>query len=163
MWAEYIIKNKENKIMSTTKQARSPSEGIYYVVPGKDGHAIVLSQREDEIENATHMFFWEKILKSIAHEYSLKPDQIEDLKTNYMAIPRGRVVKDFDHQTFKYTGKYIVLHGGDVPVTQIRNLVEQDFGLIQLSSQKKVLWKVDDHEKMDSKDRKIFLEVIKKQ
>ena len=148
--------------MATTKQALRPSEGIYYVVPQKTGSPIIMSRREDEEENVTHMFFWKKILRVIAHEFKLDSYDIEDLKDLYQGIPRGRVQKEIDFDTHEFTGRYVVIHGGDVPVAQIKPFVHQDFGLIPLASQGKVIWKVDDHEKMDPNDRKEFLKVIKK-
>jgi len=149
--------------MATTKQALRPSEGVYYVVPQKTGSPLIMSKREDEEENVTHYFFWDKIIRVIAHEFKLKPYDVDDLKELYQGIPRGRVQKEIDFDTHDYTGKYVVLHGGDVPVTQIKPFVHQDFGLISLASEGKVIWKIDEHEKMDPDNRKEFLSIVKKQ
>ena len=131
--------------MSNSKLAAIPAEGVYYVVPRKTGGFLVLSQRSDEVDDPMHMFFWEEILNSVAREYGIKPIDMEDLKTNYMAIPRGRVQKEIDKKSLKETGGYIILHGNDVPVSQIRPLVLQDFGLAALTIAKKVKWIEDDH------------------
>lgn len=145
--------------MAFTKQALKPSEGIYYVVPQKKGSPLIMSRREDEEENVTHWGFWNKVLRVIASEFGLS--DVDDLKDKYQAIPRGRIQKEVDFDTNNYTGKYVVIHGGDVPVAQIKPFVHQDFGLIPLASQDMVVWKVDDHEKMDPVDRKTFLETVK--
>lgn len=138
--------------MSKSKQAATPSEGIYYVVPDKAGHVTVLSQRADEVDEPAHMFFWEKVLRQVAAGYGLPAHELEDLKTNYMAVPRGRVQKEIDKTTFQPTGRYVILHGGDVPVSTIQYAVLQDFGLVPLSAEKRVTWKVEAHEKMDPED-----------
>lgn len=143
--------------MSNSKQAAIPSEGIYYVVPKKDGHITVLSQRADEVEEPAHMFFWEKVLRYIAIEYHR---DMEHLSTNYMAIPRGRVQKEIDKVSFQPTGRYIILHGGDVPTSTISFAVLQDFGLVPLAAAGKVSWVVDAHEKMDPKDQKEWAATI---
>jgi hypothetical protein len=149
--------------MTTTKQALRPSEGIYYVVPQKSGAPMILAQREDEVEDAAHMFFWEKVLKVIKGEYKLSDGDVEDLLTHYTAIPRGRVSKELDPtDPMKTTGKYKILHGGDAPIAQIRNFVLTDFGLLQLDAAKRVSWEVSSHEKMDKEDRSLFLSIIKR-
>jgi hypothetical protein len=149
----------------TSKQALKPSEGIYYVIPRKKGNPIVVSRRTDEHENEDellHMFFWTNVLRSIAHEYKLKPLDVEDLKDNYMAIPRGRVQKEFDVSKQEYTGNYVIFHGGDVPTSLISNFIYQDFGLAPLASEKKVKWQVESHEKMSKEDREKFNQIVKK-
>lgn len=138
--------------MANSKLAAVPAEGIYYVVPDKKGHITVLSQRSDETDEPAHMFFWERVLRQVASGYGLPAHELEDLKTNYMAIPRGRVQKEIDPTTFQLTGRYVILHGGEVPVSTIQYAVLQDFGLVPLSAQKKVIWKVEPHEKMDPAD-----------
>ena len=149
--------------MTTSKQALTPSEGIYYVIPKKSGAPMIVAQREDEVENAAHMFFWEKVLRHIKAEYKLSEDDVEDLLTHYMAIPRGRVARELDpSDPMRRTGNYKILHGGDVPIAQIRNFVLTDFGLLQLDAQKKVTWEESSHEKMDKKDRAVFLSIIKR-
>jgi hypothetical protein len=147
----------------TSKQALKPSEGIYYVIPRKKGNPIVVSRRTDDHDNEDellHMFFWTDVLRSIAHEYKLKSVEIEDLKDNYMAIPRGRVQKEYDVGKQEYTGNYIIFHGGDVPVNLINNFVYQDFGLAPLASEKRVKWQVESHEKMSKEDREKFNQII---
>ena len=124
--------------MSNSKQALTPSEGIYYILPTRQGHNEVLSQRADDTDEPAHMFFWEKV-----------------------GVPRGRVQKEIDHIEYKPTGNYIILHGGDVPVSTIQYAVLQDFGLNELNRAGKVKWVMDDHEKMDPEDRKEFLETVK--
>ena len=147
--------------MSNSKKAYTPSEGIYYVVPNKDGHVSVFSEREDEASDSpAHMFFWDKVLRHIQHEYKLSQSDVDELKTHYMAIPRGRVQKEINHETFKPTGKYVILHGGDIPVSSVEYAVLQDFGLAGIRD--RVIWKVEPHEKMDPKDREVFKGVIKK-
>ena len=148
--------------MATTKQALKPSEGVYYVVPQKTGSPMIMSRREDEEENVTHMFFWRAVLREIVGEFDISPSDHKTLIELYQGIPRGRIQKEIDFDTHEFTGRYVVIHGGDVPVAQIKPFVHQDFGLIPLASQGKVIWKVDDHEKMDPNDRKEFLRVIKK-
>lgn len=145
----------------SSKNATIPAEGVYYVLPRINGGYSVYSLRSDETEEPLHMFYWEKVLNQVAHEYKLKPNDVEDLKTNYMAIPRGRVQKEFDKTSFKETGRYLIVHGGDVPISQIKHFVLQDFGLITLSTQDKVKWIVDSHEKMDPKDVKVLEEAKK--
>ncbi len=105
--------------------------------------------------------FGKKVLTQVAKEYKLKPADVRDLTTNYMAIPRGIVQKDIDYDTLKETGKYIIVHGGDVPVSQIKHFVLQDFGLIPLSIHNKVQWVVNNHEKTDPKDKKALKDAIK--
>jgi hypothetical protein len=149
----------------TSKSALKPSEGIFYIIPRKKGNPIVVSRRTDEHENEEdllHMFFWKNVLKSIAHEYKLKPVEVEELQDNYMAIPRGRVQKEFDVQKGEYTGDYIVFHGGEVPVNLINNFVYQDFGLAPLASEKRVKWQVESHEKMSKEDREKFNQIVNK-
>jgi hypothetical protein len=148
--------------MATTKQALRPSEGVYYVVPQKTGSPMIMSRREDEEENVTHMFFWRAVLREIVGEFDISPSDHKALIELYQGIPRGRVQKEIDFDTHKFTGRYVIIHGGDVPVAQIKPFVHQDFGLIPLASQGKVIWKIDDHEKMDPNDRKEFLKVVKK-
>jgi len=148
--------------MGMSKKALRPAEGVYYVLPKKKGGYGVYSLRSDESNEPLHMFYWEKVLNQVAHEYKLKPGDVKDLKTNYMAIPRGRVQKEFDKDTFKETGKYTVVHGGDVPLSQIKHFVLQDFGLTPLSVHNKVQWITDSHEKMDEEDRKALKDAIKR-
>jgi len=139
--------------MALTKKAYTPSEGIYYVVPRKDGHVTVLSQRADEAEDPTHMFFWGDVLVKLSMEYG---KDLSDITTNYLGLPRGRVQEELTRVVnttkFMKTGRYVVLHGDDVPVSTIRYAILQDFGLGELESQKKVVWKVEPHEKMDPSD-----------
>jgi hypothetical protein len=149
----------------TSKQAIKPSEGIYYVVPRKTGAPAVFSRRTDAHDNEDdllHIFFWENVLRSIAAEYKLKQDKVDDLKNAYMAIPRGRVVKEYDVEKRSYTGRYVIYHGGEVPINLISNFVYQDFGLYPLSNAKKVLWQIDSHEKVSKEDQELFYKVIKK-
>lgn len=148
--------------MGMSKRALKPAEGVYYIIPKKKGGYEVLSLRADESDEPLHMFYWDKVLTQVAREYKLKPADIRDLKTNYMAIPRGRVQKEIDKDTLKETGKYIIIHGGDVPLSQIKHFVLQDFGLIPLSTHKKVVWNVDSHEKMDAEDKKALKDAIKR-
>lgn len=145
-----------------SKNALKPSEGVYYVIPGKKGNYTVLSLRADESDEPLHMFFWERVLNQVASEYKLKPGDVIDLKTKYMAIPRGRVQKEIDKDTLKETGKYIIVHGGDVPLSQIKHFILQDFGLIPLSANKMVKWVVDSHEKMDAGDKEALKNAIKR-
>lgn len=147
--------------MGMSKNALKPAEGVYYILPKKNGTYGVYSLRSDESDQPLHMFYWEKVLNQVAHEYNLKSKDIENLKTSYMAIPRGRVQKEYDKTTLKETGNYIVIHGGDVPLPQIKHFILQDFGLISLSSQNKVKWEIDEHEKMDPEDKKAFEDAIK--
>lgn len=146
--------------MAITKKAYTPAEGIYYVVPQKDGHVTILAQRADETEEPTHMFFWDKVLRWLSHEYG-KPN-LSDLSTHYQGLPRGRVQEEIDPVTFRKTGRYVVLHGGEVPVSTIRYAVLQDFGLGELESQKKVVWKVEPHEKIDHSDSKAVQRALQK-
>jgi len=148
--------------MPSSKKAASPSEGIYYVVPVKAGGVTVMSQREDEQEDATHMFYWPKVVSNLAHEYGFDRAEIEDLHTKYLALPRGRIQKEHDPETLQPTGRYLVLHGGDVPESTIRYAVHQDFGLIALAVEGKVVWRIEEHEKMDPDDRKDLLAIIKR-
>lgn len=144
-----------------SKNALKPSEGIYYVIPNKKGNYTVLSLRADESDEPLHMFFWKKVLNQVANEYKLKPGDVTDLRTNYMAIPRGRIQKEIDKKTLKETDNYIILHGGDVPLSQIKPFVLQDFGLIPLAANKRVKWIIDPHEKMDPEDKKALENAIK--
>ena len=109
-------------------------------------------------DEPAHMFFWEKVLRFVAKEYKI---DTEHLKTHYMGVPRGRVQKEIDHIEYKPTGNYIILHGGDVPVSTIQYAVLQDFGLNELNRAGKVKWVVNDHEKMDPEDRKEFLDSMR--
>jgi hypothetical protein len=102
------------------------------------------------------------VLKSIAHEYNLTQDDIASLKDAYMAIPRGRIQKEFDLKSGAYTGRYIVFHGDDIPINLIKNFVYQDFGLSPLASANKVIWQEEDHEKMSKKDKELFFKTIDK-
>jgi len=147
--------------MGMSKKALKPAEGVYYAIPKTKGGYEVLSLRTDETDEPLHMFFWEKVLRQVAKEYKLTSSDITTLISNYMAIPRGRVQKDFDKDTLKETGKYIIVHGGDAPLPQIKHFVLQDFGLIPLSANKKVEWIVDSHEKMDPEDQKALKDVMK--
>jgi hypothetical protein len=151
--------------VGTTKQALRPSEGIYYVIPRKTGSPIVVSRRAEDFgsdseDKLLHMFMWQDVLRSLAHEFKLTKSEVEDLKDNYMCIPRGRVQKQYDVNKGEYTGSYVIFHGGDIPVNLISNFVYQDFGLGPLASAKKVVWQVEDHEKMDANDRKILNKII---
>ena len=143
------------------KQALTPSEGIYYVVPQKVGNPMVVSQRSsDHTEDVTHLFFWEKVLRLLAKEFNLSHGDIEDLRTMYMSIPRGRVQKVLGDD-FKPTGGYVVVHGNDVPLSMVKPFVHQDFGLIQLAAEGKVIWKEEAHEKMDKQDRTVLQDILK--
>jgi len=150
----------------TSKQALKPSEGIYYVIPRKKGNPIVVSRRSDDEskteEELLHIFFWHDVLKSIAHEYKLSQDEVDDLKDHYMAVPRGRVQKEFDPHSQSYTGNYIVFHGGEIPTSLISNFVYQDFGLAPLVPVKKVRWQEESHEKVTPKDKEVFDKIITK-
>ena len=148
--------------MGMSKKALKPAEGVYYAIPKKKGGYEILSLRADETDEPLHMFYWKKVLNQVAREYKLKPTDVRDLSTNYMAIPRGRIQKEIDNDTLKETGKYIVVHGGDAPLSQIKHFVLQDFGLIPLSTNNKVEWIVDSHEKMDPEDRKALKDAIKR-
>jgi hypothetical protein len=148
--------------MPSTKQARAPMEGVYYVAPVKKGGVHVLSQREDDSPDTAHMFYWPKVLNYIAEEFGFTPAETAGLHTNYQAIPRGRVQKELDSETFKETGRYIVLHGGDIPEGNIKYAVHQDFGLIALYAEGRVVWREEEHEKMDPSDRAEFLAILKR-
>lgn len=145
--------------MPSSKLALKPAEGVYYAVPSKEGGYRIFSQRSDEVDDPLHMMYWEKVLREIANEYKLDRSDIQKLNTAYMAVPRGRVQKEFDKATLKETGRYLIIHGGDAPLSQIKHFVLQDFGLLPLSTHKKVDWKVDTHEKMDPEDKKLFEEI----
>ena len=148
--------------MSSSKKAATPSEGIYYVVPVKAGGVTVLSRREDDEPEATHMFYWPKVVDYLAEEFGFDRAEREDLQTKYLAIPRGRVQKENDPDTLQPTGRYLVLHGGDVVVSTIKYAVHQDFGLISLAAEGKVIWRIEDHEKMDPSDRNDFQAILKR-
>lgn len=139
--------------MANTKLALKPSEGIYYALPRKTGGYQIMSQRADETEDPAHMFYWPKVLRQLGHMWG---KDLEHLETNYQAIPRGRIQKEFDPVTLEETGKYRIIHGGDVPLGDIKTFVLQDFGLYPLFQEGKVTWVVDDHEKMDADDREAF-------
>lgn len=164
MSKEKIIKDilRTEKI-ATTKQARKPAEGIYYVVPRKIGNPVVVSRREDDFDSdidVTHIFLWDNILKSLEHEYKLNFMDISQLKDAYRSIPRGRIQKEYKDN--EYTGNYVILHGDDVPINLIRNFVYQDFGLAPLASAGKVIWQTTDHEKMIDKEKKLLNKIINK-
>ena len=145
--------------MSNSKKAQTPSEGIYFVVPNKDGHVSVFSEREDEaLDSPAHMFFWDKVLGYVQNEYKLTNSEVRELGTRYMAVPRGRVQKEINPSTFKPTGRYVILHGNDIPTSSIEYAVLQDFGLGGIRD--RVVWKFEPHEKMDPKDRKVFQNII---
>lgn len=144
------------------KLAVKPSEGVYYVLPEPGGGYTVFSQRSDEVEEPLHFDYWEKILPEIARKYKLDPGEIKELRPRYTAIPRGRVIQEIDYDNGKPTGNYIVAHGGDMPLSQIKYFVLQDFGLLELNRAGKVIWRIDDHEKMDPEDREFFRNLIKK-
>lgn len=136
------------------KNAVKPAEGIYYVVPLKVG-VKVMSLREDETTNPAHMFYWPRVITEIAHEYGIDELDIpEEVRTAYTGIPRGRIVHDTNRDM------WIILHGNDVPLNQIRHFVLQDFGLYQLDAAGKVQWKFDDHETMDPEDQKTLRSII---
>lgn len=145
--------------MNRSKKAASPAEGIYYVVPSKSGHVSILSERDDGFSDPAHMFFWEKILRHLSKEFSV---DLNPVSTNYMGLPRGRVQKEIDTETFQPTGRWVVLHGNDVPLSTIKYAVLQDFGLLPLSSQGKVVWKEEPHEKMDPADVSEVRKILKR-
>lgn len=97
--------------MPSSRLALKPAEGIYYAIPVKGGYQI-FSQRSDEVDDPTHMMYWEKVLRHIAKEYGLDRDAISELSTAYMAVPRGRIQKEYDKNTLKETGRYLIIHGG---------------------------------------------------
>jgi hypothetical protein len=146
-------------MMNRTKQAMTPSEGIYYVIPDERGQPSVVAQRTDETEDEpVHMFFWDKVLILLAHK--MPESDLNPLRGHYLALPRGRIQKEYDLATHKYTGGYVILHGGEVPTRLIQYAVFQDFGLNQLSSLGKVKWSVNQHEKVNEEDEKIYQEIL---
>jgi len=163
---EKLIKDiLRSEKVGTTKQALKPSEGIYYVIPRKVGAPIIVSRRADDYDDEDkllHMFMWHDVLRSIAHEYKLSQFEVDDLRDNYRSIPRGRVQKQYDANKGEYTGKYVIFYGGDIPVNLISNFVYQDFGLSPLASAKKVVWQVEDHEKIDENDKKALNKILNK-
>lgn len=142
-----------------SKLAVKPSEGIYYAVPDPDGGFRIFSQRSDEVEEPLHFEYWEKILPEIARIWKLSLREKDTLRDHYTAVPRGRIVKEHDYDK-GVTGNYVVAHGDDVPLNQIKAFVLQDFGLLGLNREGKIKWKVDPHEKMDSEDKDVFKRII---
>jgi hypothetical protein len=121
--------------------ARTPCEGIYYVVREPSGWRLA-TYRFVHGEDYSHQAMWEKdIVPGLASQWAaeLRGDERELenlLKIMVFAFPRGRVTNVKD--------KYVIYHGNDLKTCMhvTKKAVEQAFHIVG-----RCRWQIDDHER----------------
>lgn len=142
------------------KLARKPASGVYYAVP-KDrtfSNWEIKYIRNDETNEPLHFEMWFDLVDILKHQLNLTDEEARQLGDNYTGLPRGRVLSP---QEIGTGDKWIVSHGDDTP-EMLKHQILTAFGLLPLNRVGKVVWSVDDHEKMNPQEKELVWGVLKK-
>jgi len=89
------------------------------------------------------LFVWDTVIKILGRRFRGK--FVEGLESNYMGLPRGRIMEG--------DGEWIVAWGENFPLKEYESEIVSEFRLGDAKAMGKVKWEVNEHEKMQIRDK----------
>jgi hypothetical protein len=131
--------------MENKKAFERPEVGAFYMVPDpKTNKYTILSAFDTPGEDSAHFFLWDEVKKVLQARF--KNADMDYINDTYQGIPRGRVSE-------RSSKDWLVLHGNDFPLEEYKADILSEYKLQDAESLGKVLWVVENHEKMNQREK----------
>jgi len=138
--------------MEKKRAFERPEIGVFYLIPDiKSGIYSILSEYDRPGKDSAHYFLWDEVIKILRIRF--KKSDIDIIRDSYQGLPRGRI-------STRDEKSWVILHGGDFPIAKYKPDILGEFKLNDADSIGKVSWTIDNHEKMNSNEKKLVEDVL---